>query len=1069
MDKIVLLFSKLGEIRKNNPNCYRYDIFKDRDLLDCDTPQYAWQWNFTEEEYNQIKELLKQYSDTLPVIITRSSISAKLLQLYVSEWYKREYNGNDGENRSFDEIETGIRAEDVCMALGIDENRVYRSQVDDEGNEAGNHRWLDTLYVDGGLPLRYLSEKENDFAQSVRRILLGNVHDDERIAGALGDLCHNNVINQSYRARELHPMDKDASIYDFIQELVKGTLIVPGFENFTDLINDVRENVEKERRLRSPFSFKWLFEFDDNRREINTLFQFSGPQTLSDSFIEYYHLENNDYFTIVVKRDNQKLYTAEYDKRHYCRRTVNYVGAFIPGTVITVVIEETGALISTHELDLTDPKLLMVDDFDLNSYKLCDSRHLATNNCRILTSIEWSCDTDVHLQMSEYNVNNEQYRIFFIEQTTNAIRLISGNEFKTFNPNIPLCWTLIDSSCALQMEIPTKEILYNASNTSFLKSDGDSIIRTNHVKFAAKGSREWNDTPKLGEIRAKIDINGGESIDPVKFLNVGDLNILKISSDRNNCTIRFDWAGGTVSSEEATQCENNCFNIERAHLNSRYARFKFTPLMGTGTPFVVHIIPLFEDFIFLDKDSNEVRHNSLIPLEDLNNYRYYQVNNNIKIRLGNNNETEYVYNDNDNVIRIHCHKITNNTNTRILREIPRESYLTTFFNGTNVIRNLLEKDTRSIKQSDAKVRIYNGNQEIIFYFKEFPYRLRVRRDNKIEVLDRIRHGNEELQLPLYKGCLKAIPIDNPDDNPINLSSCDECNIFNIPKEMINHSYSQWLVYGDFKGLIYPTLVDMRGTFERTKREQRRNFTLNVIKNNLVNDTIFGDSWKKAITWFEMIPQGHIPGIEMLDLIVIADDPILLIKFVLQLFIKNYRLQDNGLIENLLEFQRQMDFLWMWVPKSDVINDFINSDSLEGYGIQSEEEYKNQLLRDFNTWFSRLKRESNPSKLYLEPNINAHGEGLRTDEAKKFFEECSYQLTHLSDNRNWPWCSDSCRDFFEQYRNVFRNPTPNKNWIWTRYLANCYANLWNPDWSYEVRKEIHRSIIYGLKFQFPENQ
>ena len=136
--ELIELFKKLGETRRNNLNCYRYDIFIERELTDWNSPLYAWQWNFTVEEYGQIKRLLANHSIVLQQIInkrpdlleTKEIIASKLLQLYVAEWYKRDFNGNDRHGNAFLSIGlNGNSAENLCKNLGITEDTVYKSTL----------------------------------------------------------------------------------------------------------------------------------------------------------------------------------------------------------------------------------------------------------------------------------------------------------------------------------------------------------------------------------------------------------------------------------------------------------------------------------------------------------------------------------------------------------------------------------------------------------------------------------------------------------------------------------------------------------------------------------------------------------------------------------------------------------------------------------------------------------------------------------------------------------------------------------------------------------------------------
>lgn len=1059
VEEIKKCFEELGQTRKNNPECYRHDIFSKRELADWETPQYAWQWNFTIAEYDNIKQLLNNHALVLKDVIKQNKICCKLLQLYVSEWYKRDFNGNDKRGNAYSLIGVDDLSEEICKQLLGDK---YKKRVfHDNADNTGDSRYRDTIYVDGGLPLKYLlSEgKGEGFTRSIRKIIEENDYGNNDIACDLGDLCNNGVINQSYQARVLHPKDNDASIFDFIQEkIVKREFIVSGFENFEVKIQKEHDKAEKERRHRIPFEIKWIFDFDDNGKTVDIYYQMNGPQLLSEDFINEHKLKEAQYITVSVKCNNNDIYTIEYDNRHYCRRNVKYRGQYRIGDEITIEIAETEEILLTHELDLSDPKLLSLKDSYDNTYTLCDSKEIAFSDCRAIAMGGW---TSENLRNENYFIGTEIYKVFFIEQTHNPTIINNDSESKTFDPKKPLCWTIIDQKSAHRTQLLTKEPLYDARNMIFFKGEGDKIDRKpQKVKFASKGSRVWGDTPKLGEIRARIDM-GNESVDPVKFINVRRLSITKEASDQNTCVIRIEWEGGGVTSTEATSLQkNDCWHISKNQLaNPNYVTFLFTPNKGEGEKFQIHIHPTFDDFKILDPNLEEVKPNSVIPMVDLHNYHYYLRGNSINLRFcGNNgkedNEEELQYRDNPENGKIAVSLYSNTDRSRTTKpDIPYEGFLSTFFGGTNAIRDLLERNTLPITKSTVEVHLYK-NRLNIYYFKDFPYRIIQNEENCLLVSESV---NDHV-LPPYTGQLLAIPIDNPSVSPITILAP-----FNIPDEMLAASNKQWLIYGDLQGLILPKLIDLECVLSDEERANLKRENVRRFKVALKADTMFGDQWIQAFDWYDLFFQGNIPGCSMLTLVAIADDQELLVKFAIQLFIRFKSLQEE-LTENMLEFQRQMDLLWAWVHinvvdlstfvdfKQPYLVDYYNEwelqhnpDNFISIEKQTEEQLGNcrqQLMDGFDAWFNDLKEKSIPQPLYTDPHLNALGDGLQTQQARDFFNQIPVNITL----------------------------PPYQKWISQRHKFHEMADqidVFDLDCDPSVKKEIHRSIIYGLKFKYNE--
>ena len=307
IQEILATFKKLAEVRKNNKECYRHDIFERWELTNWNTyPQYTWQWNFTEEEYKSLKILLIQHATLLPQIIKQNKICCKLLQLYVSEWYKREYNGNDKRGNAFDDIQADYIAQSICEHLGIP---IYKSRVHETSENEGQRKWLFTLYVDGGLPLNYLLNKENSaFRKTIEDIIEINAEGAEYLSDNLGDLCNNQVVNQSYK-------DK-ASIYDFVQDFViKGNLQIDRFEEFTKLI---QETNDKQLQKKIEVRYK-VFKTAKCFQLIPQLFFRKEPNDVhyalsQDRLNAWGARPQNNRFVMVIKAREHTIWKKQFTK-----------------------------------------------------------------------------------------------------------------------------------------------------------------------------------------------------------------------------------------------------------------------------------------------------------------------------------------------------------------------------------------------------------------------------------------------------------------------------------------------------------------------------------------------------------------------------------------------------------------------------------------------------------------------------------------------------------------------------------------------------------------------------------
>lgn len=244
IEEIKKCFEELGQKRKDASDCYRHDIFEKWNLMDLDTyPQYAWQWNFSKGEYDGIKQLLINHASVLKNVIEQNTICCKLLQLYVSEWYKRDFNGNDRQGNAYSSLGIDDLSKEICEQLLGEE--VYHDNADD----TGDGRYTDTIYVDGGLPLNYFGNKNSSNLRKAIENVIAKKDDEYKEKVQLFGKSYGSrgPIYQSYGARLLHPNDNDASIYDFIQDwIVNESLNIPEYEQLRKELLDGGEKRRKE-------------------------------------------------------------------------------------------------------------------------------------------------------------------------------------------------------------------------------------------------------------------------------------------------------------------------------------------------------------------------------------------------------------------------------------------------------------------------------------------------------------------------------------------------------------------------------------------------------------------------------------------------------------------------------------------------------------------------------------------------------------------------------------------------------------------------------------------------------
>lgn len=117
--------------------------------LQCDK-RYFWQWKISTEDFETYKELLDAVDFS---INTRKKvrICAPQLALFIAEWYKREYNGNNSTSCLKTLGITTNLTQEIWENSGLQDCDLYRSE------DSGHREWLYSMYRLGGFPIKYVN------------------------------------------------------------------------------------------------------------------------------------------------------------------------------------------------------------------------------------------------------------------------------------------------------------------------------------------------------------------------------------------------------------------------------------------------------------------------------------------------------------------------------------------------------------------------------------------------------------------------------------------------------------------------------------------------------------------------------------------------------------------------------------------------------------------------------------------------------------------------------------------------------------------------------------------------
>ena len=573
---------------------------------------HLWSLRLSNDEYYELKEALKHGAKYREFTSLRREAT-----LYYAEWWRREFSGGHASTKDVCESIFGDAqlSEKLYEAAKCGARTLNIQIIRTQGEERDRDNIRYSIFYQGGLPMNYIIseiQRSNHSAwDRFFRKLVWKLHDYTDVSESLGVTAPlSDSIKAFCETLRISADSLTPNQQPYYHNVVWWNVIIRNFEE-----------EKRKRKARSPFESIWLFGLDEVDKKISVGFKFSGPQTLSAEFITEHNLVGKSFTTFSLLVNNAPVFTPEYDKRFYCRRNVEKNVLCSVGDTITVVINETGEVISNRDINFDTPKVAYLIDEDKNIFRLGDAQHLKDEVCRIIATEDWNCECKFDI----FTIDGINYKVFYPEMGTDQMVFYSESraETRTINPGSESPKTFIDFRCALKLQVPTKEIIFNTEDTVlFYEACNETEInraRPCSVYYAEKGSQQWISRPKFGEIRARVRRSDNEAVEPVKFLNAGNLNISYISSSRDTCEIKIDWKHGSVETEDAEVGEReNIWVINRNTLaDRRYAKFKFIPCPGQGSEFTLTILPPFFGFNIYDKMDRKMGTNSIIPMVDM--------------------------------------------------------------------------------------------------------------------------------------------------------------------------------------------------------------------------------------------------------------------------------------------------------------------------------------------------------------------------------------------------------------------------------------------------------------------
>lgn len=549
--------AKLDDIKGKLDSVYK-ELTSIRGGDDCVKDfEYIWQWKIATKEYEKIKLLLE--SDDCKRCISniyKTNVNyCFIIVAYVAERYKREWCGNDGNDNALAQIGLGDNNHSRNIAVqyfGKNSPKIYSSSITE---------WLDTLRMEGGLPINYIVKKatENDNAQNnlvrITDCLYENVQKSIEILTA--------VTNKSLK----HSYEKGYSLKKYIDTLLDNGLESVCCENdemFGEFEKLLKEGRESARRNSKKFAYKYrIWKWGKKEFILHQSIvlkqdsAFGEPQELiSRERIKQWgcELDENDIFWLEI---NGKKYEFHPWKKDFYRSAVGRVEFPLPTTEFPKCnIVEDSIYFVNQKGEKKKINSIVKDNKSYIKFTSDNSYDWETGKSGELSAVLLLPKAKVELEHSEEicDVGSELRWVEFSDRIKIDNKYVYSGKFNV-HPKYEAIHPI--SKCKYIRSITHRKYEENhfiyLLNSSKIRSDNFTLVNEDgkeiefkdvNVKYWDNETSKWVDCPEdlSGLVRLDFD---GQRIDA--YILPDDANVIRECAE--NGKIIFKNIGGDVVAE----------------------------------------------------------------------------------------------------------------------------------------------------------------------------------------------------------------------------------------------------------------------------------------------------------------------------------------------------------------------------------------------------------------------------------------------------------------------------------------------------------------------------------------
>lgn len=839
-----------------------------------------WKMNITPEEQEELaKNLYRAY-------LKRDLYSVgEEAALYYAIWWQRSYDGGSPSKEAIAEslIIPKSFSDDLYKSARLAYKRWGFHFIHDN-----RYHYFRSLLMQGGLPIGYLVNNKTNFSgykEFLRHLV-------EEYSSLNMDFNSANIASMSC-VSYLPKSFKNDSIYEISTQIAHAIVedredLLPYDSNKEGELQELTRSLKrtaseaKTGRSRKPLSFNWEVQFKKDMVELHYCLNHStniSSRTIAGLNCEEtfsFDLFVNQQYVATYKRSkleeseggilNGIYHCMNFEKRKFLWKGESYIELKL--------IPNEGESLFINALNCYPPEFSTPQQFQkTNNTYIQQSGRKAESNIILVTEDWEAVDVEIFKRFELYDhtevVCYEFSESLELVNSVTSDRMTFTNTFTKYSVEfggIFIGW----------LESSNYKLLNRCPYISVWNEGGQPVESKQYcVYYRLRTEKIWHKISRnhilpFGWIEIKIDLPDNHTLIE-SFYSIGNLSFESSHETITSATISCHNSRGKVVMEKNENLSIHSTSDNRWHIE-RNESGKICPTIGfriliAGMPSLKIEIPTpFIGLSILDSQNHHVKEGEIISVNDLTRYR---------IITHGNRENKYriSYIDSKSIESDVC----------INGKFPEGIMpMSNFEESIRRIYDLYVDD-----YDDINSHILFSLEGISIKIKRYIYgtsydELEYKRQIRVFNID-ASHSEEE-----YKGKVMALPIGiNIPDSYIEIIDLGYCTDGNISSSWSNHDSNTYVIFSDKyeEKQMIPKVIHLEEDVPQDIEDENTDATIVRWKRFLESERLDnGPHWKSATRYFEIAAEYHLPFKVFECISTIAEDPSLLTRFILVMFL-----------------------------------------------------------------------------------------------------------------------------------------------------------------------------------------